>query len=286
MSQPKRKDEGASPSTSNNVVPYTVGYGKPPVEHRFKKGQSGNPNGRKKGSSNKPKIDTGHGMRAAEEYLRHEAYRPVTLREDGQLIELPAIQAVFRAMGVAAMKGNRFAQKTMAELVTGLEQRDAEARFELFGNAVEYKHRWTEEIERCERHNLPIPEPIPHPDDIILNPRTGGVRIVGPQTKEQKDRYDEATNRRIEAQEEVTYFAEKFRRSRSEKMKERHLENWHWEQRMFDLINDAMPERYKMKLEDRSYHPDASRAGKTLNEFAEDRKRDPLNNRWHEYFEE
>ena len=34
------------------------------------------------------------------------AYRPVTLREEGQLIELQAIQAVFRAMGVAAMKGN------------------------------------------------------------------------------------------------------------------------------------------------------------------------------------
>lgn len=283
MNQPKRKDDEQDRESADNVVPYKVGYGKPPNEHRFKKGQSGNPMGRKKGSSNKPKIDTGHGMRAAEEFLRHEAYRPVTLREDGQLIELPAIQAVFRAMGVAAMKGNRFAQKTMADLVTGLEQREADARLELFGNALEYKQRWTEEIERCERASLRIPEPLPHPDDIILDPNNGGVRILGPQTKEQKAFYDEAAARRIEAQEEVNYFAEKFSRSRSEKMKERYLENWHWEQRMFDLLNDSMPERYKMKLENRSYREGASRAGETLKEFAEDRKRAPEARRWGDY---
>ena len=279
--EPKR-DEEASQQASN-VVSYKVGYGKPPAEHQFKKGQSGNPKGRPKGSKNQPKIDTGHGMRAAEEFLRHEAYRPVTLREDGELIELPAIQAVFRAMGVAAMKGNRFAQKTLAELITGLEQRDADAKAELFGNALDYKRGWTEEIERCERQGLPVPEPIPRPDDIIIDPRNGEVRILGPQTKEQKAHYDKARERRIEAQEEVTFFSVKYRRARSDKLKKCYLEEWHWEQRMFDIINDAMPERYKMKLEDRSYLPGASRAGETMKAFIEDRKKSPMAQQWGDY---
>ncbi|MFL0354832.1 DUF5681 domain-containing protein [Erythrobacter sp. GH1-10] len=271
MSEVKRKDESNATSEDNNVVPYTVGYGKPPVEHRFKKGQSGNPKGRPKGSTNKPKVDTGYGMRAAEEYLRHEAYRPVTLREDGELIELPAIQAVFRAMGVAAMKGNRFAQKTMAELVRDLEQRDADARFELFGNAVEYKQRWSEEFERCQKHGLPTPEPLPHPDDIILNPSTGEVKIKGPQTKEQKQRLDEALARRAEAQDEVNYFADKYRRARCDKRKAQWLEDWHWEQRMFDILNDIVPDRYKRKLDNRSYREGASKSGSALQDLRNSR---------------
>lgn len=270
-------------TSSNLPEPYRVGYKRPPAEHRFRKGQSGNPAGRPKGAANKPKFDTSFGMKAAEEYLRHEAYRPVTIREGEELVELPAIQAVFRAMGVSAMKGNRFAQKTMAELVAGLEQREYDQKIEMFGTAIDYKREWSERIEYCKTHGLPDPDPIPHPDDIILDPHTGGVKIAGPQTKEQREQLDACIERRSEAQEEVSYFAEKYRRSRSEKMQRIHLDNWHWEQRMFDVINDLLPNRYKTELKDRSYHADASRAGKTLAEFAEDRKRHPSERRWGDY---
>lgn len=278
-------DQPVCKSFGKDAVPYEVGYKKPPVEQRFKKGQSGNPHGRPKGVKNKPKINTGLGMRAAEEYLRLEAYRPVTIREGENLIELPAIQAVFRAMGVAAMKGNRFAQKTMAELVTALEQRDADARFELFGNAYEYKERWSEEIDRCKERDLPIPDPLPHPDDIILNPSNGDVEIRGPQTREQKAHYDEARRRRIEAQESVSYYARKFERVKSEKVKAFCLQEWHFEQRMFDIINDSMAGRHKIKLKDRSYHADASQEGEALKAFIEDRNKDPRDREWGDYVE-
>jgi Family of unknown function (DUF5681) len=199
---------------ANPPAQYEVGYAKPPAEHRFRKGQSGNPGGRPKGAANKPKIDTGYGQMPTSQYLREEAYRTVVLREGEKVIELPAIQAVFRAMGVSAMKGNRFAQRTMAELVTRLEADDHQSRMELFGTYVEYKHKWSEEIKRCQRIGITVPDPLPHPDDIILNPNTGEVHFAGPLTAEHKKKLDYALGRRAEAQEEVDYFAEKYRRGK------------------------------------------------------------------------
>lgn len=78
---------------------------------------------------------------------------------------------------------------------------------------------------------------------------------------------DEAIRRRTEAQEDVTYFAEKYRKARDEQKKALWLEEWHFEQRMFDILNDLLPERYKAKLENRSYREGASRAGEALKEI-------------------
>ncbi|MEO6718587.1 MAG: DUF5681 domain-containing protein [Novosphingobium sp.] len=245
---------------------YPVGYGRPPAKHQFRKGQSGNPGGRPRGAKNRT-VDTGLGMRAAEEFLRFEAYRPVTIREGERVMELPAIQAVFRAMGVAAMKGNRCVQKQLAEMVTKAEKQDHQSRMELFGKAIDYKQRWDAEFERCREAGQPQPVPLPHPDDVILDPNTGGVRIHGPQTKEQKAQLDEAIARRTEAQEDVNYFAAKYRRARDVQSKARWLEEWHFEQRMFDIINDILAERYKATLENRSYREGASREGAAIEEM-------------------
>ena len=249
-------------------VPYAVGYGKPPAERRFRKGQSGNPAGRPRRKKDQvPRVDTGFGKKAAEEFLRIEAYRPVMVREGEKVIELPAIQAVFRSMGVSALKGNRFAQKALTEMVAKMEAEHHASRMELFGTMFEYKREWDKEIERCRSAGLPEPKMIPHPDDIVLDPKTGDCRILGPQTKEQKQRLDKALARRDEAQEEVSYFAGKYRKARDPALKAQYLEDWHWEQRMFDIINDVVGPRYKAKLKDRSYAEGASREGEAAEEL-------------------
>ena len=61
-------------------------------------------------------------------------------------------------------------------------------------------------------------------------------------------------------------------RAKSEDRKARYLEDWHWEQRMFDLINDTVKGRYKAKLANRSFAPGASREGETLAEAIKNRK--------------
>jgi hypothetical protein len=266
MSAPEEEETGKLP------VSYTVGYRRPPAEHRFRKGASGNPKGRPRGARNKPKIDTSLGMRGAEAYLREEAYRKVTLREGDKLIELPAIQAVFRAMGVSAMKGNRFAQRTLAEMITKVEHDDFTSRLDAFGTWVEYKREWSDAIERAQKAGIEPPRPIPHPDDVILDPHNGGVSFTGPLTKEARDRHDEALRRRAVAQEEVSYLAAKYEETTDEQLKARYLDDWHFEQRMFDIINDAVAERYKAKLEHRSYREGASRTGKALDELRASRK--------------
>lgn len=114
---------------------------------------------------------------------------------------------------------------------------------------------------------IPEPQPIPHPDDVILDPNTGDVKFLGPKTKEEKQRLDHALARRDEAQKLVSEFASRHRRARDPSRQAFWLEEWHYEQRMFDIINDVVGPRYKAKLQNRSYANGASREGKTLDEI-------------------
>jgi len=250
-----------------------VGYRKPPVEHRFQKGASGNPRGRpRQAQASRQKKSVPFGSEPANQLLIAEAYRPVAVREGDKVIELPAIQAVFRSMGVSAMKGNRFAQKMIADLVRGVEEEDRKLAAAHLDTAMDYKIGWTREIKRCRNQGLPVPTPVPHPDDIIVDLRTNAVRIAGPRTEEEKREWDECLAHRAEAQEQVNLCAQDFRRSRKPRMKEILLSDWHHEQLLFDIINDNMPERYKAKLENRLYREGASRPGQASAIMAERRR--------------
>jgi hypothetical protein len=162
---------------------YDVGYGKPPESTRFMKGRSGNPAGRPREARNKrPALN--------EERLKgiilDEAYRTITINEGEKRMSIPIAQAVVRAMAVNAARGQHRAQKLFAELLGTTEASNQALYRDYLCSALDYKQNWQDEIARCKALQLPIPNPLPHPDDITIDMKTGSVVIKGPMTAEEK----------------------------------------------------------------------------------------------------
>lgn len=251
---------------SDRTGDYEVGYKKPPAAHRFQKGKSGNPKGRTKEAGTKvPRVQgLEFGTQPANRMLLEEAYRTISVREGDKTIALPVIKAVFRSLGVSAMKGNRLAQSTMAELVRGIEEEDRKLRVDHFSTAADYKYGWEQEIEHAQKHGLPEPTPLPHPDDVIIDPRTAEVRYAGPMTPEEKVRWDRMLAFRDEQQEFVTFAARQLRETNEEdcELGQRRLAAWQQAQELYDRINNPLPDRYRRRLEDRGYGEGFSREEK------------------------
>jgi Family of unknown function (DUF5681) len=236
---------------------YEVGYGKPPAAHRFQKGQSGNPKGRTKGSKNRilPGQGSDFGSQPANRMLLEEAYRVISVREGDRTTALPVIKAIFRSLGVSAMKGNRLAQATMAEMVRGIEDGDHKLKVDHYATAVDYKYGWEQAIEHARKHGLPEPTPLPHPGDVLINTRTAEIHYAGPITPEEKISWDRMLAFRDEQQEFVS-LAARLSRQTSEDDSELHtrrLATWQQAQALYDKVNNPLPDRYRRRLEDRGY---------------------------------
>jgi hypothetical protein len=73
---------------------YEVGYGRPPKHSRFKKGQSGNPMGRKKGGLNLLTI------------LHRELQRTIEIREGDDRKRVTKLEAIVKGLVLRALKGD------------------------------------------------------------------------------------------------------------------------------------------------------------------------------------
>lgn len=85
----KRPDEPKPPSRD-----YTVGYGRPPVEHQFRPGQSGNPKGRPQG------------MPTLEALFEREARRLVKLKTPDGVKHITKLEALIRTVFQQALGGD------------------------------------------------------------------------------------------------------------------------------------------------------------------------------------
>ncbi|WP_109795080.1 DUF5681 domain-containing protein, partial [Minwuia thermotolerans] len=155
---------------------------KPPRSTRFRKGQSGNPRGRPKKPKPKP-IQLSDAP--ADAFLQEEAYRLLKFRENGKEVELPALQAVVRAMIMSALKGNRLTQRYAIEYLERKEERHFRARLERFARLEKLKVQGEAQIAEHRRQGMPPPDLLPHPDDIVLNHQTTEVWINGPEFPEE-----------------------------------------------------------------------------------------------------
>jgi uncharacterized protein DUF5681 len=163
-------------------------FRKPPVEYQFKKGESGNPNGRPKkknsGAAGLHALPGGIGDRLSAMAL-DEATRPVTVREGDKVSQIPALQALFRTMFRAAADGDTKAGRQLLEVIARAESGRVGSAFEILEYAFQYKQLYLPIFERHEREGREPPDIYPHPDDVIVDENSGAVTIDGPMSKEQ-----------------------------------------------------------------------------------------------------
>jgi hypothetical protein len=84
---------------------YAVGYGRPPKATRFKKGESGNPKGRPKGS------------RPVGAILQEILEQRIAVTENGRTRRIPALEVMLRCLANDAMRNDVAALKTILTLV-------------------------------------------------------------------------------------------------------------------------------------------------------------------------
>jgi len=116
-----------------------------------------------------------------------KAYRLITVREGDRIERVPVIQAILRKVAVSAANGNTRAQRTYLDLVIGAEADRSAAAAELLRAAVEGKEYWAGIFAEYDRRGIDRPNPIPHPDDVVIDYKTGEVQIKGPVMTEQKE---------------------------------------------------------------------------------------------------
>lgn len=164
------------PKDPPDITSYDVGYGKPPEKTRFKKGQSGNPNGRPKGAKNRPPEST----QRLRSILMQEAYREVDIQEAQGSVRMTMAQAAIRSMAVKAAKGSLGAQKLLLQTLDAVESEQQQEKLDTYDKAFAYKQKMTRTIQEYKARGENVPEILPHPDDIELDIETGEVIFHGP----------------------------------------------------------------------------------------------------------
>jgi len=132
-----------------------------------------------------------------------EAYRLIPVREGDRVEKIPVIQAILRKVAVNAANGNTRAQLILLGYVISFEADRSAAASELLKTAVEYKEKWASIFAECDRRDIDRPQPLPHPDDVVIDYKTGDVRVQGPVLTEQREAQETALDNKSKFERDI-----------------------------------------------------------------------------------
>lgn len=126
------------------------------------------------------------------------------------------------------------------------ERKEAQFLHTLRG-LYEYKSVWEDILSRRTGHQIYNPDPIPHPEDIIIDPYTGNFRIEGPKDKLDKKSWDD----KIQTLVDLEYFVkhlemklEKLKNKDDRRIIEQELAD---ELKLLDAVNKAIGDNEYVK---------------------------------------
>ena len=170
--------------------------------------------------------------------LIEEAYGAIKVRDGSREVTITMIRAVVRSMALAAVKGQARSQRMFTALLQATEkERKAEHDLTL-ETAIEYKTEWEDELERRTALGIVGRDPIPHPDDVIINVKTGEVHITGPVTKQEKVKWDRLRDRKHECLVEICELKELHKEMPDNKFIQSEIE---FEQQLYEMISKVIP---------------------------------------------
>jgi hypothetical protein len=166
---------------------HEVGYCRPPVATRFKKGQpSANPKGRPKGRSlMHPSAGWTNGFH---ELTAEEAGRPVQVRNGDKVETITVHQAVIRALVRQAAQGNVRAAGILLREISDSQAVLRREKEESIRAVVEYKDQAYSAIYEARSRGVTL-RPTIHPDDIDVDFNSGDIHFDGPLSKSGREAY-------------------------------------------------------------------------------------------------